>query len=217
MLRNTQKDQKGFTLVEVLLVVIALTLIVGVGAYVYKSNKDSGDSGTPAVHKSAAANSEKPADPTADWTAYTSKSGKFSLRYPKSWVTASNPDLCADGIFMLGATGESVGKCASENFGQMAITWRTDRAACGDLDSDAWTTDAKVATKVAGVDATKITATAKAPGFGLGTVPEGTRTVQYCFVANNTTYIADYTQLSSYPDALSDFNTMVTKTFTTLQ
>jgi hypothetical protein len=209
------KDQKGFTLVESLLVVITLALVVGVGFYVMNANKDKKNDTATTSNKTS--EKTKPvADPTADWASYTSPLGKFSVKYPKSWATATNPDLCANttetGIFMLGADTKSVGKCASEGFGQMTITWRTDRQFCGDLNSDTTTQDSKQTVTVGGQSATKIEATAKAPGMGLGADPEGTKSVQYCVVANNTTYIANYAQLSSYPDALSDFNTMVTKT-----
>jgi hypothetical protein len=210
-----QKNQKGFTLVEGLLVVIALALVVGVGFYVMNANKDKKDDTVTSTSQTV--KKTKPAvDPTLDWTSYSSPLGKFSLKYPKSWATATNPDLCTNttetGIFMLGADSSSVGKCASEGFGQMTITWRTDRQICGDLNSDTTTQDSKQTVTVGGQSATKIETTAKAPGMGLGADPEGTKSVQYCVVANDATYIANYTQLSSYPDALNDFNTMVTKT-----
>jgi hypothetical protein len=209
-----RKDQKGFTLIEGLLIIIALTLIVGVGFYVTNANKDKKDDTAPTTSKTS--EKTKPvADPAADWTSYSSPLGKFSVKYPKSWVTASNPDACSNtaesGIFMLGANSSSVGKCASDAAGQITITWRTDRQVCSDLSSDAWTQDSKQSVTIGGVSATKIEATAKEVQ-GIGAAPAGTKTVQYCTVANNATYIADYTQLSGYPDALSDFNTMVTKT-----
>ena len=208
------KNQKGFTLVEGLLVVIALALIVGVAFYVMNANKDKKDDKV--TTPSSTSKTQAVADPTANWTSYSSPLGKFSVKYPKAWATAANPDACSNtaetGIFLLGADSESVGKCASEGFGQMAITWRTDRQFCGDLNSDTTMQDSKQTVTVDGQSATKIEATAKAPGMGLGADPEGTKSVQYCIVANNMTYIANYTQLSSYPDALSDFNTMVTKT-----
>lgn len=207
------KDQKGFTLIEGLLVVIALALVTGVGFYVINANKDKKDDTVTSASTSKTSEKTKSvADPTSDWAPYTSTSGKFSLKYPKAWATATHPELCADGIFMLGGNSASVGKCASDDFGQMTVTWRSDRAVCGDLNSDAWTQNSKETVTASGVSGTRIVATAKAPGQGLGSVPEGTATVQYCFVNNGTTYIADYTQLSTYPNVLNDFNTMVTKT-----
>lgn len=215
---RTVKDQKGFTLVEGLLVVIALTLVVGVGFYVVNGNKHKKDDTVTNISSATKAKekAEPVAEPTADWTSYSSPLGKFSVKYPKSWVTASNPDDCSNtaetGIFMLGADSSSVGKCATEGFGQMTITWRTDRQACGDLSSDTTTQDSKQTVTIDGHSATKIETTAKDPGPSIGANPAGTKSVQYCVIANNGTYIANYTQLSSYPDTLSDFNTMVTKT-----
>jgi hypothetical protein len=208
-----RKEQKGFTLVEGLLIIFALGLLVSAGFYVMNANKDKKDDIATTTSKTS--EKTKPvADPTADWTSYSSPLGKFSVKYPKSWVTVSNQDACSNtaetGIFMLGVNSASVGKCATDTGGQITITWRTDRQSCGDLSSDAWTQDSKQSVTVDGTSATKIEATAKEVQ-GIGD-PAGTKTVQYCAVANHATYIADYTQLSSYPDALSDFNTMVTKT-----
>jgi Tfp pilus assembly protein PilV len=212
-------NQKGFAVVEILLALIFVAIVVFIGMYVAhnRSTKTSAANATTNAETSTTAKKTTPApDPTADWTSYTSTLGKFSLKYPTSWVTTTNPDLCANtdrtGLFMLGVNSDSVGRCASENIGQMYVTWGTERSSCGGLSGDAWRQDSKKTVTVGGVSATKIEATAKDQGAGLGAYPEGTKTVQYCVVANNKTYIADYTQLSSYPDALSDFNLMVTKT-----
>jgi hypothetical protein len=48
--------------------------------------------------------------------------------------------------------------------------------------------------------------------FGIS-LPVGTKVVLYCFRANgDVTYQAEYNQEPNYPDVLTDFNLMVTKT-----
>lgn len=204
-------NQKGFTLVEGLLILLVLS-VIGFGGYYVWSSRNTEDAPTQPAQKQS--EKTQTVDPTKDWTSYTSELGKFSLKYPKDWATATNPDLCANtaltGIFMLGADASSVGKCATDSGGQITITWRTDRQLCGELSSEAWTQNSKQTVTIGGVRATKIEATAKEVQ-GIGD-PVGTKTTQYCAVANNVTYIANYTQLSSYPDVLDDFNLMVTKT-----
>jgi hypothetical protein len=151
----------------------------------------------------------KAPDPTAGWTSYTSTSGGFSLKYPSTWVSATNPSQCPDSIFLLGANSNSVGVCGSNNFGQMTVSWQPVKAACG-LDSSAWTTTSTKSVTVSGVNGTETTGTAKTGE----TLPEGTPTIQYCFIKSGTMYVADYNQLSTYPNVLSDFNLMITQTFT---
>jgi hypothetical protein len=216
-----KRNQNGFSAVEGLLIFVIVVIIGGTGWYVMSANNKTNDTlnnaglGTAAKatkKKTTTTSSATQADTTANWTAYSNKDGQFSLKYPVAWATATNPQLCAGGIFMLGGDSKSVGKCGSDDTGQITMTWRQDRTVCGDLDSDSWTTNSKEAVTVAGVKGTKIVAVAKAQDQLLGSVPEGTKTVQYCFIANNMTYIADYTQLSSYPNVLSDFDLMVTKT-----
>lgn len=205
--------QQGYSVVAGILVLVIVGLIACVGLYVWQKNQAK-----PAINGTSQEASQKPqtnietTDPTAEWATYTSDTGKFSIKYPKAWVTAINPQNCADGIFMLGANSDSVGKCGSSSFGQMTITWRGDRQFCGDLNSDMWTQDSKEAAIVAGANATKITATAKMSDQVEGSMHEGAKTVQYCFVSNGMAYIANYTQRAAYPDVLSDFNLMITKT-----
>ncbi len=210
-----RRNEAGFSAVEVVLVLVIVALIGVVGYMVYKNHNKT----TPVTSQQGATSktttpTPKPVatDPPADWTTYSGSDGKISLKYPKTWVMATHPELCSSGILLLGANSSSVGKCATEDFGQVSVTWQPSHANCGDLNSDAWTVNTKETVKISGVSGLKQTATAKAPGAGLGSDPEGTKVVNYCFNAGGDTYVANYTQLSTYPDALSDFNTMVTKT-----
>lgn len=178
--------------------------------------------GTTTKNTERPAETSAPADLTADWTPYTSDTGKFSLRYPKTWVQPLNRDLCTPELFeralYLGPDAGSVLKCASEYFGQMAV-FSVDGDKRGDYGLGA---DYKDITKrevtVNGVTGQRISGVAVAPSPDAGFAPtEGTIEVHYVFYApNGTTYVARYTQApkghSPSTDVLSDFELMVTKT-----
>ena len=217
-------NQNGFTPFEIVLLILVVALLGFAGYVVYQRNQDTTGSSQTVVTKKDT-NTEKKTevkDETAGWLSYTNTSGKFSFKYPNNWVMAANPEFCSDGLLLLGVkmAGDqsSVGRCASDGaraFGQMSISWRNDRAdlsQCG-LNSESWRTDSKENVTVAGVPAVKTTGTYIADDESTGGGAKGNTAVQYCFVKNRTQYIAGYTKWSDYPDALSDFNTMVTKTF----
>ncbi len=212
-----KNNQKGFGAIEALLIIVLAGIIGFTGWYVYNANHKVSDNLSPnkskvtVVHKKTVAS-----DPTSAWKPYTDNMGKFSIKYPKTWVTPTNPDDCANtaaiGLFMLGANASSVGKCATEDSGQMAISWQSDNLTCGDDSDDITTLDSKQTVMIDGHSGTKIETTAKDPGNSLGANPEGTKSVRYCVVANNVKYTAGYRQLASYPDSVKDFNLMITKT-----
>lgn len=212
------QNQRGFSPVEIILLILVLALLSLTGWTVWKSNKavaPAADSASSEQTNQDKTTPTETTDPTKDWVLYTDRSGKYELKHPQSWVRASSLELCSLEIFLLGANSDSVGKCASESFGQMAITWRTDNLVC-DPFGDTFTINSEEKLTVSGAAATKTTATAQDPQsdpMGAGPYPTGTKVVRYCIIKDNTVYSASYTQLSTYPDALSDFNTMVTKTF----
>ena len=216
-MKKQQLNSKGFGLIAAVIVIAVLVVLGGAGAYVYHRDHKAKPATTSSTTGVASAQnkstnttaSSQSADPTAGWITYTSTSGQFSLKYPKTWATAANLNQCQDGIFLLGADSKSVGTCGGNTPGQMTITWQPVRTSCG-LDSSGWTINATQAVTVSGVSGTETTGTAKVGD----SIPEGTTTEQYCFVRNGTMYIADYNQLATYPDVLSDFNLMVTKTLT---
>src|SRR5438876_1797095 len=118
------KSQKGFTALEGLLILAIVGILGFTGWYVWNAHNKTSDTLTNAdsANSSVAKYSKKTTkDPTADWVAYSNKDGVFSLKYPKTWATASNPSLCSKGILLLGADSKSVGACGSENFGQISI------------------------------------------------------------------------------------------------
>ena len=90
---NTNKN-KGFTLVEVLLLIVVLILVGGLGYLGYKQvnkkSKTSTASATATTAKTAAV------DPYAGWKTYTSplKSG-LSFKYPADWDFTPNTEVPA--------------------------------------------------------------------------------------------------------------------------
>lgn len=162
---------------------------------------------------------------TTDWKLYTNKTGGFSFNHPTTWNFASNPDSCSEGLVLFGVktsdNQSTAGKCAAGGaraFGQMSISWKSDKvdlSACG-LGSS-WKTDSTEELKIAGVPGIKTSGTYIANDEDLlGREAEGNTTTQYCFVAEGKLYIANYTKWPDYPDALQDFNAMVTQTLTIL-
>lgn len=222
------KNKKGFGTVEILLAILVIGLIAIVGWLVFDRNKKQTDNGVAktvsnqqvATVENNNAENAKP-DLTKDWQTYSNKAGGFSFKYPSTWAFTGNPEDCSEGLVLFGVNmsggKNSAGKCASDGaraFGQMSVTWRTDRAdlsLCGL--GDVWNTDLKESTTVAGVPAIKTTGTYIADDQDMGGNAKGNTAIQYCLVKNNTQYIASYIKWEDYPDALADFNLMVAETF----
>lgn len=216
------KDFKGFALVEVLLVILTL-IIIGVAGYFVAKHIDkkpinttsSNTTPTQAIKKSTNASTSTSVDPTANWTVYSNVKGQFSLRYPTNWVQAASPQLCSDGLVLLGPNTGSVGHCASEGFGEVYVS-----SSAGDSRSDhnlgkGYTNITKDNITIANVNGVRESGTAmgqQTDQQALGGLPDNTRVALYIFYTNGKTYVAEYNQTPSYPDVLSDFNLLVTKT-----
>lgn len=223
----------GRTIAKLLAFVLLLGVVGGLAWFVWQAkhntdkslNNTSQNQGT--VTKPIT-NTEKPApkaestDLTADWTPVSSAKGKFSFRYPKTWVQPTNRDLCSPELFdravYLGPDTDSVLKCASEYFGQISVN-----SVDGDKRSESALskgykdiTDKEVAVnglvghRIAGV------AVVAPPEMGFAPV-EGTIEVHYVFYSpSGVTYVARYTQApkghAPSMNVLNDFDLLVTKT-----
>ena len=214
------QNQRGFSAIELILILLALAIMGGAGFLIYKHGHKK-PAATPAATttttKAAPVAAPAPAptpDPTAAWTAYSSAPGSFSLRYPTTWVTAANATLCTDGLLLLGPTTTTVGHCASDSSGEILISSMAgDHQADYQLDEN--TKDVvKTAVTVSGVAGSKITATTVVPAGDVGIGPvAGTKMVNYVFFTGGKTYVLQYAQAPTYPDVLSDFTLLVTNTF----
>jgi hypothetical protein len=90
-------NQRGFTLIEGLLVIIALTLISGVGYYVYDKQSDGGNQESkPTVTAFKDAPTQSPEEKTSipeGWIEYKGNDLGFSFAYPSEWGTANVENL----------------------------------------------------------------------------------------------------------------------------
>lgn len=86
-------NQRGFSLVEGLLVVIAVALISFVGFYVYNANKDSKNThdNSSSVVKENKAEDTQTKDEAESWQQVTSGKGAFKLKVPDGWKLNNDP------------------------------------------------------------------------------------------------------------------------------
>jgi hypothetical protein len=123
------------------------------------------------------------------------------------------PSTCGsnDSYLLLGGNSNSVGKYCADGGGQMSVgSYEGDQRY--EYKASDWKNITKEDVTAGGIQGTKQTATAYNQGELLGALPDGTLQVKYIFYTNGRTYIAIYSKFDSYPDVLSDFNLMVTKT-----
>jgi len=205
----------------ILIIIAVLVLLIGVaGVYFWQdaksnsqrtSTEEQNNSLTADQEDEVASESQAPADSTADWVAYQSPRGEVSLKHPKAWVTADDPELCGGDMVILGANKESLGKCGSDSSGQMAIVWTSFEMNCGFEDSTNYENISQTEIVADGVTGSKSSATVKENSEGIG--PEaGTKITKYCFKKGPMSYMALYVHDASYPDVTADFETLVTKT-----
>ncbi len=220
-----KKNQNGFSVFELIIIVLLLIVLGFAGWYIWwsKHHKDSTDASRAApstsVSPSLTPTSQAP-DETAKWATYVNVAGKFSFRHPKTWAFASNPGACTEGLVLFASRQSALGRCASESAGQMMVM-----GAKGDFRDNykigqGYLTDysniVEASTTADGVAGIKQVATASGQE-GVGTLPDGTQVLQYIFYVRGWTFIAQYTQLSTYPDASSDFDKLVTRTLKFLE
>jgi len=100
-----RRDEAGFSPVELVLVLVIVALIGFVGWYVQHSKQNTDKSPSAANNSSQATskqtkktttNAVTPADPTANWTAYTDTSGSgLSVKYPTDWQVQTESKVWA--------------------------------------------------------------------------------------------------------------------------
>lgn len=209
-----KKNQAGFTVVEVLLSVIAVAIVGFVIFYVVNANKDNkrSDNTSSQSSQNNVTDSKKSetVDKTADWKAYTNESLKFSLKYPASWKASSGEGCNEDDGFYRGATEAGSGTCDKQSVSQISVVSYE-----GDKRSDFAFND-KSSVDVQSSDVTIDGNSGKRYSYinqDHQFYADGSKGIDYIFFANNRTYIASYNDgLGKYTDATSDFDTMISKT-----
>lgn len=90
---RTDEVQRGFSAVEVLLIVVVTGILGFTGWYVYQStklaNKNYASVPSTSTPKSSTS-STPPTDPTANWLLYTSPDGHYSVRLADGWNLTQN-------------------------------------------------------------------------------------------------------------------------------
>jgi len=91
MINNVDKNQKGFTAVEGLLIILILAVVGFGGYYVYHTNhKTKAAVSTTAAKESTASSNKstvaKTTNPYAGWKTFCSTMGGLCLKYPTNWT-----------------------------------------------------------------------------------------------------------------------------------
>jgi hypothetical protein len=218
-----KRNQSGFSAVAGLLILVIVGIIGGTGWYVMQANKNTDSTLNKAGLGTATKSTKKtapapvpPADPTASWTAYSSKTGEYYLKYPSTWSTPSVPaSTCGgnDSLLLLGGNSSSLGIYCADGGGQIYVNSVSGDTRSNDiLQSNGWKSITSAKVTVGGVQGDKQTGVAYNQGDLLGALPDGSTIDRYTFYTNGRTYTANYEKQSSYPDVQSDFDLMVTKT-----
>jgi uncharacterized protein (UPF0333 family) len=85
---NNTNNNKGFTLVEVLLLIVVLILVGGLGYLGYKQVNKKSTASTSSTNAKTAKTAA--VDPYAGWNTGTLKYEKLSFKYPSNWTLADD-------------------------------------------------------------------------------------------------------------------------------
>ncbi|MGZ6004910.1 MAG: hypothetical protein ACXWLH_02050 [Candidatus Saccharimonadales bacterium] len=206
-----KKNQSGFGALEVLLIIVIIAVIAGLGWFVINSRNKTNTSyenaannntvTKPDINKSKTTTNTTTTSKTTSTNSgcktYTSADRSFSFICPKSWVTASNPELCSENIALIAPTKATVGTCGSENFGEVAILSTSE--SCELLGSN-FSNKTESTVTVSNISGKKYYGIDKTNDLAI---------TRYCFKTSKLTYQATYYKTSTEPDVLSDFNSLV--------
>lgn len=207
-----KRNQKGMLGIEGVLMLIIVGLLAFIGWYVWHTKQTTNATLNGAASQQIVPETE---DPTKDWVSYSSAEGKFSLKYPKTWVKAPNTDQCTLNFLMLGGDQASAGVCASEKLGEVIVTSvdgqnnvqnaQFSKTDYPDVAISKVTVNGVAGQKITGTYHTNQTTIVKG-------LTDNTKVTGYVFVTGGKTYVALYQQQPNMPNVLKDFNLMVTKT-----
>ena len=112
-MRKVIRNNKGFALVELLIILVVLVALGGIGAYAYHRSHDTKKVSSTATSSKTSAQTDKKKgttttpDPYAGWKQYCSAQEKSCFEYPADWTTkdVGAVDPAGDGLQMTSPSG----------------------------------------------------------------------------------------------------------------
>jgi hypothetical protein len=206
-----KQHNSGFSAVTIIVAIVIIALGGTAGWLVYQNYHQPKAAVTSTIHKPTP-------DPTKNWTAFSSTLGKFSLRYPNTWVQPTQAVNCqgtlGDSILFLSPEILPGTSCDSQMY--------VDANAGNKVADETPTNDSgyanimTVPVTVDSVTGTRSTATVAQGHPGHEYIP-GSKIIQYVFFTNDMTYRLQYLQNPAdskgfTQDVSRDFDLMATKT-----
>lgn len=216
--RSNKRKQTGFSSVK-LLVVVGVIMVIGmIATIIYAVTQKKTEEPKPTDQASQTFSPDAVESLTADWVTYVNDAGKYSLKYPNSWVVPPNRENCSPELFLVASNRIVLGQCASSFMGQMYVTSVAgDKSADYVMKDEAYSEIKSENLTVDGQGGSRQSGTSKGTGSGeMEIVAEGVEVVLYTFYVppQSRTYIARYEkrQKPRYPDVLSNFDLMIKNT-----
>jgi hypothetical protein len=159
-----------------------------------------------------------PADPLSGWQSYTDSYGKYTIKYPTTWVRQTdNASLCSQGLVLLASANSVLGKCASDAVGEVMVFAVKNVSVDSEKLTKKYYPDLKeVPITSNGITGVKQFGTYKTPvgetNQGIGPV-DGEVTEKYVFQKNSVVYVLSYVQIKGHETDLETFDTIATKGF----
>lgn len=88
-----KQSQRGFTLVEGLLLLVVIVIISGLGFYIYSINKGHQSSSNDSTPQAKSKDQSVPENKYKDWTNHQLVLANTDIKYPKSWTVTAKPEL----------------------------------------------------------------------------------------------------------------------------
>jgi type II secretory pathway pseudopilin PulG len=196
--------QKGFTSLEILLLLIIIGIISLVGLYVYNSKSNTEATLNEAANTQAAVNSRS--NLTKGWQTVKSPDGSYSFMMPKDWVmlTCDKSGGSASAVY-IASKSDYLAKCQSDAGGEANFAAVADasaqKAPTKKDDNKAFTLTQVTVDKVKGYRAATTTSSQA--------LLANTRFIVYGFYANGKSFYATYIQFESMPDNSKVFDQIV--------
>jgi hypothetical protein len=203
--------------VSVLAIVLVLAVVAAVGVAIFNVSRvrnndtQSANSSSPAHSPASTAS---PADnPTAAWTPFSAKIGKYSLRYKPGWKTRYCSADTYDSLQFELASDRLIGcNTGGENAPIQMLVYTSSGNHLADYDvAEAGFNGTKTDVVKDGAAGHRYEGV-KDKHTTIDYPPVGTRYIKYVFATNGRTYQFEYHQQRGDTDASADFELMVKST-----